>query len=122
MLTLPYSNTMCMNLFLKEVSREMTGKQVLLIMDRAPWHTSGLLEVPDNIIIEYLPAYSPELNPTENLWDEIREKGFRNEKFDSLSQVQDRLIDTVQPMFTNKDRVHSLTYRSWIDIPVVIAN
>ncbi len=30
--------------------------------------------VPDNVMLLYLPPYSPELNPKENLWDEIREK------------------------------------------------
>jgi len=122
MLILPRSNTVCMNIFLEEVSREMAEKQVLLIMDRAPWHASGALAVPDNILVEYLLPYSPELNPTENLWDEIREKGFRNEAFASLERVKDKLSDTVQPLFRNKDSIRSLTFRSWLNIPDSIAN
>jgi len=31
-----------------------------------------------------LPPYSPELNPTEHLWDELREKDFANRVFGSL--------------------------------------
>jgi transposase len=44
----------------------------------APNDRCGELAVPDNITLLYLPRYSPELNPKENLWDEIREKIFKN--------------------------------------------
>ena len=74
MLLMPKCNTVCMNIFLEQVSRDMAGKQVLLFMDRAAWHTSGALVIPDNIFIEYLLPYSPELNPTENLWMKSEKK------------------------------------------------
>jgi DDE superfamily endonuclease len=41
---------------------------VLMMLDRAGWHGSGDLRVPDNITLEPLPAYSPELNPVERIW------------------------------------------------------
>lgn len=41
---------------------------VVLILDRAGWHTSPRLDVPSNITLLHLPSYSPELNPVEPLW------------------------------------------------------
>ncbi|SFM43063.1 DDE superfamily endonuclease [Nitrosomonas communis] len=38
-----------------------------------------------------LPPYSPELNPVENLWDELREKSFHNRVFDSLGALENHL-------------------------------
>jgi transposase len=39
-----------------------------MIWDGAGFHTSKQLRVPENISLVQLPAYSPELNPIENLW------------------------------------------------------
>ncbi|WP_445240191.1 transposase [Microcoleus vaginatus] len=41
---------------------------ILLVMDRAGWHISERLVIPSGICVEYLPAYSPELQPAERLW------------------------------------------------------
>ncbi len=44
-----------------------------------------------NITLLYLPPYSPELNPKENLWDEIREKIFKNYVLKSMDAVRAKL-------------------------------
>lgn len=46
---------------------------VVLILDGAGWHTAADLVVPDGIRLEFLPPYSPELQPAEHLWPLIRE-------------------------------------------------
>lgn len=61
-------------------------------MSRAGWHTAKGLNVPPNIRLVYIPAYSPELNPTEHIWDELREKHFHNLAFDGISAVEDMLV------------------------------
>jgi uncharacterized protein DUF892/DDE superfamily endonuclease len=53
-------------------------QDILLVLDGAPNHRCGDLALPDNISLLFLPPYSPELNPEENLWDEIRKKIFKN--------------------------------------------
>ena len=57
------------------------------MLDGAPNHRCGQLAVPDNISLLFLPPYSPELNPKENLWDEIREKIFKNYALKSMDAV-----------------------------------
>jgi transposase len=39
-------------------------------MDRAGWHISERLVIPSEICVEYLPAYSPELQAAERLWSQ----------------------------------------------------
>ena len=73
-LIMPASDTACFQIYLDVLSRKYRRQQILLVLDGAPNHQCGLLAVPDNISLLFLPPYSPQLNPKENLWDEIREK------------------------------------------------
>ena len=76
-LIMPTSNTACFQAFLDVLARRFARQDVLLVLDGAPNHRCGDLAVPSNITLLYLPPYSPELNPKENIWDEIREKSSR---------------------------------------------
>ena len=49
-----------------------------MFLDQAGWHKAKDLYIPHNIRLVSIPAYSPELNPTEHIWDELREKYFHN--------------------------------------------
>lgn len=40
----------------------------LIVLDQAGWHLASDLELPDGVILVFLPAYSPELQPAERLW------------------------------------------------------
>jgi len=113
-LVLPYANTDCMNIFLQEVADRFPEDYIVMVMDRAAWHTSKTLKVPENIEIFPLLPYSPELNPTEHIWDEVREKGFLNEAFNSMTAVEIRLCKTLQALETNEVRVKSITGWDWI--------
>jgi transposase len=49
-------------------ARAGPDKQIVLVLDRAGWHASTHLRVPDHLHLLFLPAYSPELQPAEHLW------------------------------------------------------
>ncbi len=88
-LILPYANTAMMNLFLEEVSHDFKEHFVIMLVDGAGWHRShGLRGVPENIRLIQQPSHSPELNPVEHLWEELREKHFPNKAFKSLDAVE----------------------------------
>lgn len=112
-LVMPYTNTECMNIFLRELSDRYKQEYILLLVDNAAWHRSKTLIVPENIRLEPLLPYTPELNPIEQIWDEVREKGFRNEIFDTLNLVVDRLCDSVVSLMRMPSRVASIVHRSW---------
>ena len=111
-LVMPYCNTACMNLFLRELSKQFPQDTILMCYDGAAWHKSGTLEVPENIVLFHIPPYTPEMNPIEQIWKEIRKRGFRNEVFATLEKVVDRLCDTICPLTPNT--IFSITGRDWI--------
>ena len=111
-LVLPYCNTVCMNIFLKQLSEKYADDIILLCCDGAAWHKSAALELPDNIVLFHIPPYTPEMNPIEQIWKEIRKRGFRNEIFATLEKVVDRLCDTICSL--NHEIISSITGREWI--------
>jgi len=111
-LVLPYCNTDCMNIFLRELSAAYPNDYILLVADGAVWHRSKGLEIPNNIEIFSLPPYTPEMNPIEQIWKEFRKMGFKNEIFATLDKVIDRLCSTICSL--SNETVKSITGRDWI--------
>src|SRR5690349_16792440 len=72
-------------------------------------HRCGDLAVPNNITLLYLPPYSPELNPKENPWDEIREKIFKNYALKSMDAVRAKLKQAILYIERNLKLVRSIT-------------
>ena len=67
-LILPYCNTVCTNIFLQKLSDQYKDDMVLLCCDGAAWHKAKALVIPDNIELFFLPPYTPEMNPIEQIW------------------------------------------------------
>jgi len=111
-LVMPYCNTDCMNVFLAELSVKYADDFILLIVDGASWHRAKWLQVPENIALFFLPPYTPEMNPIEQIWKEIRKRGFKNEIFSSLACVVDRLCDVICSL--SNETITSITCRSWM--------
>ena len=119
-LVLPSCNTECMNIFLDELSKRYLNDYILLVADNAAWHKSKELKIPENIEIFPLLPYTPELNPIEMIWDELREKFFRNELFSTLNNVVDRLCEGLLYLQNHNKIVKSITGWNWIvnSIPI----
>ena len=111
-LVMPQCNTVCMNVFLRELSTAYPSDYILLVVDGASWHKAKALEVPSNIELLYLPPYTPEMNPIEQIWKEIRKLGFRNEIFKTLDKVIERLCEVIRDL--PPDVIKSITARDWI--------
>ena len=78
---LPTADTDMMDVFLAHLARQFTGSFLILRVGRAGWQTTERLTVPENIRFLPQPARSPELNPTEHVGDERREKYVANASF-----------------------------------------
>ena len=85
-LIMPRCNTVCMNIFLKKLSETYSEDIIVLYCDGAAWHKSEGLALPENIVLFHIPPYTPEMNPTEQIWKEIQKRGFRNEIFATLEK------------------------------------
>lgn len=87
-------NTSVMNQFIWEFSRELPGDvHGVMVLDRAGWHTSGMLEVPENVTLVHLPPKSPELNPVENLWHYLRSHYWSNRLYKTWDELKAAAVD-----------------------------
>jgi len=80
----PKCNTEWTNLFLNELSIKFKDDYILLSMDNAGWHKSKGLKIPENIRPCYIPPRTPEMNPIEQIWKEVRKRGFKNKLWQPL--------------------------------------
>lgn len=122
LLILPSMTITVMNIFLKELSERYKDEFILLICDQATNHSRGGLETPENIIIFHLPPHSPELNPSEHIWDNMREKFFGNKVFNSMDAVENKLVEASLFYEDNPDIVKSTTGFEWIVNTLLTAN
>jgi len=113
-LVLPSAETICMQVFLDEIAARYPGERIVMVLDGAGWHRGGALVVPENMRLLPLPAYSPELNPVENIWEEIREKGFVNKVFDSLDALEEQLVHSLKHLEDHPEITRSITAWNWI--------
>lgn len=113
-LILPHVDGSCMEIFLQELGRRHEKENILLVLDGAGWHHSRQVRIPDNIRLVFLPPYSPDLNPVEHFWEELREKYFHNVLFQSLSSLDDQLETGLRDYEQNPEKMVALTSWDWI--------
>jgi len=113
-LILPEVNAHTMSLFLAEVAFRHPDDFIMMFLDKAGWHLSGTLMIPPNIKLQWLPPYSPQCNPVEHIWDEIREKWFANRVFNSLDSVESVLCEALATLENDPVKVAGLTGFDWV--------
>lgn len=113
-LILPHVNGACMQIFLDEVSARHPQDRILMVLDGAGWHQSESLQLADNLRLLKLPPYSPELDPVEHLWDDLREKSFHNRVFESIDALELHLSNSLRDMELDHQRVRSIVAWPWI--------
>lgn len=103
------SNAECFQIFLDTLAKKFSRWHILLVIDGAGNHRADELVIPANVILERLPPYSPELNPQETIWDEIREKIFKNHAAKSMDEVCEKLVKGSLYIERNPKLVKSMT-------------
>jgi transposase len=63
------------------------GKVLVVVVDRAGWHTAKRLAIPANVVLHFLPPCTPELQPVEPFWALVRE-GVANDAFDRSADLR----------------------------------
>jgi transposase len=116
-LALPYADTDMMQLHLNEISRNVTeGAHAVLLLDRAGWHTTGKLVVPENITPIFLPSRAPELNPVENIWQYLRQNWLSNTVFENYDAIVDAACNAWRKLIAQPERITSIGMRHWAHI------
>jgi hypothetical protein len=113
-LVLPAADADCMQVFLDEIASRYPDDRIVMVLDGAGWHREGKLVAPKNIKLLSLPAYSPELNPVENIWEELREKNFDNRVFASLDALEEQLVRSLKFLEDHPEITGSIAAWPWI--------
>ena len=113
-LILPFCNIAAMNLHLADISQAVAANaHAVVLMDQAGWHTFDKLQLPANISIVLLPPKSPELNPTENTWQFMRENWLSNRIFKSYDDIVDHCCNAWNKLVAQPWRIMSIGLRDW---------
>lgn len=107
-------NTAQMAAFLLQVSQAHRQEFIVMVLDGASSHKAKELSVPENVRLIRLPGYSPELNPQEHIWDEVREKAFPNLVLDQMALVIERLKSGMSGLAADTERVRRIAAWPWI--------
>lgn len=89
------------------------GEKVGLVWDNAPVHKAAVGSLPEGIRPIFLPAYSPELDPVERLFEEVRREG-ANKVFSSLAEGEEVLVNALKRWGEDREKVRQLMGYSWI--------
>lgn len=115
---LPYVNKELFLQVLEDFAREFNlgeNKQVMLVLDGAGWHVSKEItqHLPSlGLHLEFLPPYSPELQPAERLWPIVNEP-LVNRNFTNLEELEEILYTRCQVILKQPELVKGITNFSW---------
>ena len=116
-LMLPYANTKSMILYLKEVSKNIpSGRHAVIVLDQAAWHTTSKIGRFDKLTLIALPAASPELNPVEQVWQQLRDNWLANRCYESYDAIVDACCHAWNWFINVPHKVRQLCSRSWAKV------
>lgn len=104
-------DTACFQRFIDLFAAAFPDSLNLLQLDQASCHTATALVWPENVIPIFQPAHSPELNPIERLWEDLK-KHFKGENFDFLPDLRAKVFGLINSL--SKAAIVSLTGWSYI--------
>jgi len=117
-LILPRVDTDMMQMHLQEISKKVDkGFHALILVDRASWHTTEQIQIPKNITFIPLPPYSPELNPMEQLWQQLRKIKLSNAAYDGYEEIVAAAVEAWTTFTDQSGAVQRLCSRDWAKIP-----
>jgi transposase len=110
---LPNMNGLCFKIFMRDFDKIHPNQT--MIMDNAGCHHVGWSEEEEKPSTEiiYLPPYSPDFNPQERMFQEIR-KPMKGEVFDDLPPIELLIVDKVKFFEHNPQVVKNITAWDWI--------
>jgi len=120
---MPWCNTDAMAQHLAAIAGKVApGRYAVLLLDRAGWHMSAHLVVPEtaanasrfgDITIVALPAKCPELNPQENVWQFMRDNWLSNRVFTSYENLVDHCCAAWNKLVDQPWTIMSIGLRDW---------
>lgn len=104
----------CMQHHLDEIAKQIEpGNHGVIVFDRAAWHTTKKLRLAKNLSLLALPAASPELNPTEQVWQVLRDRYLANRCFESYDHIVEGCCEAWNAFTASIGAIRQLCSRDW---------
>ncbi len=107
------ANGLHTKVFLEKMKKEFPNKHLFIIWDNAPFHKLKALHIMKDITIVPLPSYSPQLNPAERFFGELR-KTTANRIFENIDEQEKEIEINLIDYLDNPDKVKQLCGYKWI--------
>lgn len=113
-LILPTVTIKTMRLHLQALSEQVpAGRHAVVVLDRAAWHTSQQVQGFGNLSLLPLPTASPELNPTEQVWQCLRDRDLANRCYTGYDDIVDSCSEAWNKLINTAGAIKSLCTRQW---------
>jgi len=100
-LEMPHCNTETFQIFLNEFSQKSPDEFKILLLDNGAFHKAQRLVIPENMVLLFIPPYSPELNPAEKIWWKMK-RAFSGKLHKTLDNVSE-FIESRVAVLTNEE-------------------
>jgi len=111
-LYMPHLDGTCAAIFLQKLQEAYPGDDVLVVWDGAGAHRSSKIQAISAVQRLTLPPYSPDLNPAEHWFQELRQQ-LSSRIFASLANLQAALTTALRPYWDDPDHLARLTGDPW---------
>ena len=101
LLEMPHCNAANFQVFLDAFSAQNPDEFKIMVLDNGAFHKAKTLKIPANISLIFLPPYSPELNPAENIWAALKRK-FTNRLYKTLDEVSEFITAATNSLSQDK--------------------
>jgi len=97
---------------------EQTVKKTIVILDNSPIHKSKkfIAKIEQwkekDVLIYFLPPYSPELNPVERYWLHIKNNVLKNKIYKTLDELEQSIITFLRTI--NENEIKSICNCSYV--------
>ena len=113
-LVLPSVNSAAMTLHLQAIAEAVpAGRHALVVVDGASWHGPGVADGLDNVTLLKLPPASPELNPTEQVWQQLRQRHLANRCFSGYEDIVQSCCEAWNAFTNLPGAIRQLCTRRW---------
>jgi len=87
--------------YLEDFSKHNPSELKILVIDNAAFHSTKDVELPNNIILLTIPAYCPELNPAEKVWQWMKDK-IAMKIYDTIETLENKMEELLEELKNQK--------------------
>ena len=108
-LVVPHTDTPVFQIFVDHFAKitKRRKKKIILVLDNATWHHSPAVNW-HHIVPLFLPPYSPDLNPIEQVWNHLKAHYLANQTFKTFDALDAQLASVLNDLMRNRVEIQSL--------------